>query len=114
MTKLQYLKLYDTSTKADTYMNRIQSLKISPFLHGQLIYDKGVKNTKTRQSLQKTVLENWKFTAFPFFFYLISVFSLSVVRSILHPSKHYLFTQLTFTEFLLQSMFHATCHAFSY
>ena len=68
MTKLQYLKLYDTSTKADTYMNRIQSLKISPFLHGQLIYDKGVKNTKTRQSLQKTVLENWKFTAFPFFF----------------------------------------------
>ena len=70
MTKLQYLKLYDTGTKADTYMNRIQSLEIRPFLHGQLIYDKGVKNTKTRQSLQKLCWKTGNLQLFLFFFFL--------------------------------------------
>lgn len=48
-------------------MNRtgIQSLEMSPFSHGQLVYDKEGKNTKTRESLQKTVLENWKATLTP-------------------------------------------------
>ena len=55
-----YYKATVIKTTLVWYKNRTENQEISPYLHGQLIDDKGGKiHSGERQSLQQVILGNW-------------------------------------------------------